>query len=247
MNDVVRVTPAQGFGDQLMAILADKNIPADKLSVVLQMQKEILADRRREAFQTAFVAMASKMPKVDKNGVVELTTKDGVRRGSYKYVLWEDMDEAIRPILQEYGFALTFSETPATGGHVQVRGELMHIDGHSIHSERNMPPDVGPGRNSLQAQGSAVSYCKRYLAEELCNIVRKGQDDDGRSAVPKPITPAQATELRTLIKAVKTQPDTFLRLFVTGCEKIEDIQERDFPRLVNALKEKQRSMVGEKK
>lgn len=244
MNDVVRrdPAPAQGFGEQLMRVLADKDIPADKLQVVLQMQKDILTDRRIEAFKTAFVAMSAKMPRVNKNGLVELKNKDGRFLGSYKFARWEDMDEAIRPILQEFGFALTFSETPTSNGRVQVRGELMHIDGHSIHSERSMPPDTGPGRNSLQAEGSAISYCKRYLAEELCNIVRQGQDDDGRSAIREPITPAQATELRVLLKEIKTQPDTFLRLFVTDCEKIEDIQARDFPRLINALKEKQRSM-----
>jgi hypothetical protein len=246
MNDVTRVAPAQGFGEQLMKVLSDPNITADKLQVVLQMQKDILADRRREAFQTAFVAMASKMPKVDKNGVVELITKEGKRLGSYKYVLWEDLDDIIRPILQDFGFALTFSQLQSGKGAVIVRGELMHIDGHSISSEREMPPDTGPGRNSLQAIGSSISYAKRYIAEGLCNIVRKGEDDDGRRAVPKAITPAQATELRTLLKAIKTQPDTFLRLFVTGCEKIEEIQERDYPRLINALQEKQRSM-GEKK
>jgi hypothetical protein len=246
MNDVTRVAPAQGFGEQLMKVLSDPNITADKLQVVLQMQKDILADRRREAFQTAFVAMAKVMPKVDKNGVVDLV-KNGVKVGSYKYVLYEDLDEIVRPILNEHGFALTFLEIRSEkANNVVMRGELMHIDGHSISSESEMPPDTGPGRNSLQAIGSAKSYAKRYLAEGLCNIVRKGEDDDGKRAVPKAITPAQATELRVLMKAIKTQPETFLRLFVTGCEKIEEIQERDYPRLINALKEKQRSM-GEKK
>lgn len=247
MNEVVRrePAPAQGFGDALMKVLADPNITPEKLQIVLQMQREILADRRKEAFQTAFVKMSAVMPRVNKQGLVELK-KDGRVIGSYKFARWEDMDEAIRPILHDHGFALTFSETPNTNGRVQVRGELMHVDGHSIHSERSMPPDIGPGRNSLQAEGSAVSYCKRYLAEELCNIVRKGVDDDGRTAISEPITAAQATELRILLKEIKTKPETFLRLFVTNCETIEEIQARDFPRLINALKEKQQSMGAKK-
>lgn len=241
MNEVARLAPAQGLDNSLMQLLSDPKITPEKMQVILQARREILADRRREAFQAAFVQMAADMPRVNKQGLVELR-KDGRVLGSYKYARWEDMDEAIRPVLQKYGFALTFAEIPTSNGRVQVRGELMHVDGHSIQSERTMPPDTGPGRNSLQAEGSAISYCKRYLAEELCNIVRKGVDDDGRSAVSKPITPKQAAELLILLKAIKTKPDTFLRLFVTNCEKIEDIQERDYPRLINALKEKQSSM-----
>lgn len=242
MNDIARATPAQGFNDVLMRVLSDPNIPADKLQIVLQTQKDILIDRRREAFQTAFVAMAAEMPQVTKEGVVELKNKEGHRFGSYKYALWEDMDEAIRPILNRHGFALTFSQIANGKGQVVVRGTLMHVDGHSIDAEREMPPDVGPGRNSLQAIGSAISYAKRYLAEGLCNIVRKGEDDDGRSADKKVVTDAQIKELTKLLQAVSTTPETFLRLFVTGAEAMVDIPARDYPRLVNALREKQRSI-----
>ena len=237
MNEVTRVTPAQGFGDTLMQVLKDKNIPADKLQIVLQMQREILTDRRREAFETAFVAMHAKMPRVNKQGWVELGEGKG-----YNFAKWEDMDEAIRPVLEEFGFALRFTQVNGESGLVTVRGELVHIDGHAVASERAMPPDRGRGRNDLQAIGSSISYAKRYLAEGLCNIVRQGQDDDGKTAVPKPISAAQVKELEGLLKSIKTSPQTFLRLFVTGADALEEIQERDFPRLINALREKQRSM-----
>jgi hypothetical protein len=243
MNDVARITPAQGFGDALMRVLSDPQIPADKLQIVLQMQKDILADRRRESFQSAFAAMAAEMPQVSKEGVVILE-RQGQRLGSYKYARLEDMDETIRPILHKHGFALNFYEPADNGANnkVTVRGVLMHVDGHSVESEKSAPPDTGPGRNGLQAIGSTTSYLRRYLTEELCNIVRRGVDDDGVSAGIKLVSTDQIAELTTLLKAVKTTPETFLRLFVTGAEKMEDIPERDFPRLVNALREKQQSM-----
>lgn len=245
MNEVARLQPAQGFSETLMRVLSDPNIPADKLQVVLQMQRELLEDRRKESFQAAFRAMAVKLPQINRHGLVELK-KDGRVLGSYKYAKWEDMDEVIRPILHEHGFALTFSEIPKDGGRVHMQGVLMHDDGGSRMSETSLPPDTGPGRNNLQAVGSAKTYAKRYLAEDLLNLVRKGVDDDGRGAVPKPISAAQVKELSGLLKAIKTQPETFLRLFVTGVEKMEDIQERDYPRLVNALTEKKQSMEKDK-
>lgn len=247
MNEIVRrePAPAQGFGDTLMKVLSDPNISAEKLQIVLREQREILADLRRERFQTAFAAMHAKMPQITKEGLVDL----GSGKGRYRYAKLENMDEAIRPILEQYGFALTFIQLRdgKGGGNVVVRGELLHVDGHSVWSEREMPPDTGPGRNSLQAIGSSISYARRYLTEGLLNIVRRGVDDDGKSAVSKPITAEKVKELLTLLKAIKTQPDTFLRLFVTGAEKMDEIQERDYPRLINALREKQRAMKGDDK
>ena len=238
MNEVTRVTPAQGFGDTLMQLLSNPDVPADKLSLMLQMQREILADRRREAFETAYVAMHAKMPRVNKHGWVDL----GEGKGGYNFAKWEDFDEATRPILGEFGFALRFTQINGESGLVTVRGDLVHIDGHAVASERAMPPVRGRGRNELQAIGSSISYAKRYLAEGLLNIGREGQDDDGKTAVPEPITAEQVKELEKLLKAINTSHKKFLELFVTGCDALDEIETRDYPRLINALKEKQRSM-----
>src|SRR5215467_3129073 len=157
MNEITRVTPAEDFGGTLMRLLTDKEIPADKLQIMLQMQRELIVERRREAFTSAFVRLAAVLPQVSKNGTVELVSKDGRRLGSYKFAKWEDMDAVLRPILNEHGFALQFTQH----GELTVRGILMHADGHFIESERTLPPDTGPGRNALQAIGSSLSYAKR--------------------------------------------------------------------------------------
>ena len=39
MNEITRTTPAETFGETLMRFLADPNIPADKLQIMLQMQR----------------------------------------------------------------------------------------------------------------------------------------------------------------------------------------------------------------
>ena len=246
MNDIMRVTPAQGFGEKLMQLLSDPNVPADKLGIMLQMQRELIAERRKEAFQTAFVAMSAKMPQVRRDGTVELI-KDGKRMGAYRFTRWEDMDKIMRPILAEFGFALMFQQLNGETGLVTVRGELIHIDGHSTSSERAMPPDRGPGRNDLQAIGSAISYCKRYIAEGLCNIVRAGQDDDAITAGERKITDEQMTELKKLLGETKTDLKTFMQMMVSGAGQLSDIRQRDYARLHNALSEKRRKQKEAKK
>lgn len=235
-------SPALRLGEMLMTMLADPNIGADKMQVLLQMQREILAERRRESFHSAYAAMAAELPHVRKQGTVELVRKDGTRVGSYSYAKWEDMDEVIRPVLHRFGFALSFYTRAGEGGRIILGGRLLHIDGHSETAERYIRSDTGPGRNDLQAEGSGQSYAKRYTAEALLNIVRRDEDDDGTAAGSPPIADEDRRQLEKLLDEVKTKPETFLRLFVTGCERMEDIPARDYPRLKNALEEKRASL-----
>jgi len=242
MNEVARITSAEDFGSTLMRLLTDPSVPSDKLEIMLQMQRELIAERRREAFTSDFVEMSKVLPQVSKQGTVELVTKDGKRLGGYKFAKWEDMDKVMRPILNDHGFALLFTQH----GDLTVRGVLMHKDGHFIESERTLPPDTGPGRNALQAIGSSLSYAKRYLAEGLCNIVRAGEDDDAINAYTRRVSEEQAAHLARLLDETKTDPETFLKMMVTGTDQVEEIPAREYPRLVNALNEKRKKQKEKK-
>jgi hypothetical protein len=224
----------------MQGVLRDPNIPADKLDALWRMRKELLAEEHREAFDAAFAAMAAELPQVRRDGTVELV-KDGKRLGLIKFARWEDMDKVIRPIMARYGFALTFTTAPAdANGKLLIRGELMR-EGHSRIAEIPLPPDVGPGRNSLQAVGSAISYGKRYLAEMLLNIVRCGEDDDGNGAVAGPVTAEQAAQLAKLTAELNETEERFLGWSRTGAKTFAEIPAREFVRLLNALNAKKRS------
>ena len=71
--------------------------------------------------------------------------------------------------------------------------------------------------------------------------MRKGKDDDARGAMEALIDATQVKELGDLIKSTATVEATFLKRMVTGAESLHDIRQRDFPRLVMALREKQRA------
>jgi hypothetical protein len=231
--------PAQDFGQVLLDLLRDPNIPADKLEVVLRFHAENLERQQRETFNNAFARLAAELPQVSRDGLVELISRDGRHLGSYRYTRWEDMDAIIRPILAKHGFALAFrsKESPER---VWVQGELV-FGGYSKFSEVTLPPDVGPGRNALQAWGGAISYGKRYTAEMLLNIVRKDIDNDAITALERKIAPTQVGELSRLLEETRTKTDYFLRMMVSGIEKLEDVRARDYERLINALEEKKRT------
>lgn len=236
-GEVVKSAPASALAEFMQGVLRDPNVPADKLDQLWRMRKELLAEEHREAFDAAFAKMHAELPQVRRDGLIDLSGK-----GLVKFAKWESMDKAIRPILAKYGFALSFT-TVSTDKGLLIRGELMR-EGHSRVAEIPLPPDVGPGRNSLQAVGSAISYGKRYLAEMLLNIVRCGEDDDGKSAAPNdaPVTADEAKTLAKLVKQLNETEQRFLETFKLGVGKFAEIPAREYPRLLNALNARKKAL-----
>jgi hypothetical protein len=239
--DIARTPgPAESFATTLMALLVNPDIPADKLEVMLKMRREVLADQAREAFQAHYAEFSAEMPQVERDGTVTLV-KDGVAKGSYPFTTIEAMDIVIRPLLAKHGFALSFTSRDDKDA-VTITGTLSGW-GWERNSTYTLPPDAGPGRNALQARGSSRRYAKRYITDDLCNVVRKGKDDDARGAMEALIDAAQVKMLETLIKRTETNEATFLKVMVTGAETLQDIRVRDLPRLELALRDKLKKTV----
>jgi hypothetical protein len=149
------------------------------------------------------------------------------------------MDVVIRPLLAKHGFAISFTSRDDKDS-VTITGTLSGW-GWERNSTYTLPPDVGPGRNALQARGSSRRYAKRYITDDLCNVVRKGKDDDARGFQEALIDAVQQQHLLDLIRETNTDEVKFVKMMVTGeVESLGDIRQRDYNRLVLALKDKQR-------
>ena len=238
---VPKPAPAETFAGVLMQMLADPNIPADKMEVVMKMRREVLGDQAREAFMEHFAAFSAELPQVERDGTVALV-KDGREVGRYAFTTIEGMDVILRPLLAKHGFAISFASADNANG-VTVTGTLSGW-GWERSSTYTLPPDKGPGRNELQARGSSRRYAKRYVTDDLCNVVRKGKDDDAKGALEALIDATQLKELTDLIKATATDEAAFLKMMVSGAESLQDIRQREFPRLIMALREKKQKRAA---
>ena len=85
---IERAAPAENFAAVLMQMLADPDIPADKMEVVMKMRREVLGDQAREAFMEHFAALSAELPQVERDGTVELA-KDGRTMGRYNFTTIE--------------------------------------------------------------------------------------------------------------------------------------------------------------
>lgn len=196
----------------------DPSVDIDKMERLLQMQERIMARQSKAAYDAALAEMQPKLPVIGRRGRIEIRAKDakGERTGAVQqstgYALWEDINEGIRPVLAEHGFALSFRVGLAEDGKITVTGILSHREGHREETTITLMHDSSGSKNAVQAVGSSTSYGKRYTASALLNLTSRGDDDDGKAACDAAtITVDQADELAKLLTDTKSNVVLFLK------------------------------------
>ena len=184
MNEVAKVNnqlPADqnsGLINMIEKVCMNPEMDVEKLEKMLDMQERILDKQSAQQFQEDMAAMQAELPVIEKNG--EISVNNVVRS---RFAKFEDINKAVLPVLQKYGFSFTF-ETQQADSYVNVIGVLRHKSGHKESTALRIPLDTSGSKNAVQAVGSSVSYGKRYVMSALLNITTTDDDDDGEAAVP---------------------------------------------------------------
>lgn len=215
-------------------LAVDPRVDVDKLERLLVMKREVEADQRRIAFLAALSRLAPKLPEIDKNGRVVFEGKGSAPGMDRKYARLEDIDRAIRPLLSEEGFALSFDTQPTETGKIRISCTLSHRDGHSETKQLDLPHDSSGAKNGIQAVGSTVSYGRRMLVKMFFNLIERGEDSDAEPV--EEITEDQVRDLQSLIEEVKADKKRFLDFM--GVPELSAILSRDYQKAINALETK---------
>lgn len=162
----------------IMAVIsraaADPSCDIDKMERLLQMHERMQAKTAEQEFNSAMAEMQCNIPTVFE-GAVNLHTGNS-------YATLDHITHTLKPIMQQYGFAITFKVENAEKV-IKVTGILMHRGGHREETTLSLPVDIGKGRNDVQAVGSSTTYGKRYVMCALLNITTgETRDDDGQGA-----------------------------------------------------------------
>lgn len=168
-------------------LASNPEVDVAKLEKILDLKERVMAHDAKAAFDAAFSKMQPKMPVIDEKG--QIADNNGKVRS--RYAKFEDIQQAIKPILAEFGFAIRYrTEWPDNrNGIIRVVGILTHEFGHAEESVFEAPLDKSQFRTDIQSQGSTISYGRRYTTIDLLNIETRGLDDDGRkSGRPQPPT-----------------------------------------------------------
>lgn len=219
---------------QVLAILSsavtDPRFDVDKMARLMDLYDQTIRRQSEASFMAALSRLQAKVPQIDRHGVIIVKGQERSR-----YAKLEDIDTAIRPLLNDEGFAFSF-DTETTDTLIRLSCKLSHRDGHAETKTLLLPIDASEFRSKVQNVGSAVSYGKRQLIKMWLNIVECDEDNDGLGGF---ITEDQATNIEALLTEVKASREGFLRFM--GVDKIESISFRDYQKAINALEVKRRA------
>jgi hypothetical protein len=222
---------------------SDPNVDIDKMERLMQMHERLTDRAARSAFAAALASMQPELPVVDRKGLITIHKKDMPKVAanviqSTPYALWEDINEAIRPLLSKFGFALSFRIKKADD-RVEVTGVLSHREGHSEETVLSLPMDTSGSKNNVQAIGSSVSYGKRYTAMALLNITTRGEDDDGKAAgLEATISDEQFDTLSKLMDTHGANLALFCQFF--KIDKVPDLPASKYEQAVSMVKAKRK-------
>lgn len=200
------------------------NVDVDKMQKLLDMQERILNRNAKQSFTSALAGMQAEMPQVTKNGEIKINGKV-----QSKYALFEDINEQVKPVLQKYGFAISFRVKQQEKS-IKIIAILSHREGHSEETELDLPIDTSGNKNAVQSVGSSLQYGKRYAMCALLNISTGGEDDDGNSSAKiEFITEPQQKTIKILSDKLSEKS---LFAFKTNYPKIEEIKKSEFDSVV---------------
>lgn len=182
-NPSTAVAPVD-MADSLLSVIEraarDPSVDIDKMERLIEMQERVQARHAKIAYADALAELQPRLPVISERG--KILNRNQEVQSTYAY--WEDVNEAIRPILHDHGFSLSF-KTGRAAQDITVTGILTHRLGHSEETTIQLPADSSGSKNAVQAVASSTSYGKRYTAFALLNITSKGEDDDGATATYK--------------------------------------------------------------
>lgn len=223
-------------GATLLAVISraasDPNTDVTKMERLMAMYERVEAKRAEAEFAEALADMQPHLPAIAERGKAKVN--GDVR---YTFALWEDINAAIKPILQQYGFALSF-RTDFTDG-IAVTGVLTHRSGHSERTTIKLPTDASGSKNAVQAVASSVSYGKRYTAGALLNLTSHGEDDDAFTAAVEYCTDEQLATLNEWIKATGSDKAKFLKFLKV--DSLDNLPAKQYDKALSALRAKEKA------
>jgi hypothetical protein len=197
----------------------DPNVDVDKMERLFAMHERAVAHQAKVAYATALSKLQPDLPQVERHGKIiirEKNNQDNIIQ-STPYALWEDINQAIKPLLAREGFALSFRVGQAQDGKITITGVLSHKDGHQEETTLSLQYDSTGSKNAVQSAGSSISYGKRYVAGLLLNFTSRAPeeaDDDGaKGGQASAVNDDQLEQLHKALAETKSNVDGFCKLF----------------------------------
>ncbi len=189
-NEVATAEPQgldlQQFTNEMIALARDPKVDADKMRVMYDLQRDVVADRRKELFNQAKMAAMFDMPSITKDGAIRGKDKANGQPGDIRsrYSTFKQLYATVKPILKQHGLVMDWEiEEPEGESKVpmlKVRSVLRHTGGHVEISGAMPIPIVAANSTVTLAQGAkgSVETGKRVTLIASLGIIEEENPQD---------------------------------------------------------------------
>ena len=196
------------------AIMAMAQVAVEKADVgtlerLVELRKQMKEEKAREEFFKSLSAFQSELKPIKKSKVVK--NKDGTIR--YSYATFDDIIEAIQPLLERHGLSYRF-ETEFEGKSVNVKCIITHLLGHQEITSFKTVVEYSGRMLPIQEWGSALTYAKRYSLSLALGLATEEDTDAIVEGLPEETTSPKPPELHERREPIskyggegKTQPE----------------------------------------
>lgn len=191
----IKNTAANTLG-VLANALKDPNFKPKSMRMMLDMQKEMVAEQARVDFINAFHSLKKLLPRINRDGKIEIIEKgkDGQRvagrdkvQQSTPFATYENIREKVDPHLDLHGFTMWDETEPsADGARINVIVHLDHNSGHGRKTIFPLPAETTGSKNNVQGWGSSFSYGRRYGCIGLLGLRTAAPSDQDRDGHDQP-------------------------------------------------------------
>jgi len=194
---------AQPVETSIIQYAIERGAGIDTIERLIALKEREDENQARRAFNVAFADFKAESLTLIRTKEV----KDGPLKGK-KHVELGGIVKLVTPALSKHGLSISWKLTKDSPEWMEVTCVLRHIAGHSEAVSMGGAPDTGPGRNAIQARGSAKTYLERYTATAILGLAPEDEDNDGVTpAETEHWTQEQTAKLKDWADALKACPD----------------------------------------
>lgn len=178
---VVASNPVQVL-TMIGGLVQKDNFDIHALEKLIMLQNDAEDRQAKKSFNLNLSDMLSEIPVIAKTGKNTFNNT--------KFAKLEDIVEKTRPILNKYGFAVTYKQEQQMLENAKTEPNcifcmmtvtcvLKHRDGHEESNSIQLPIATIKGQTPIQAMGMGSTYGRRYTLMQALNIAVADDDTDG--------------------------------------------------------------------
>lgn len=212
MSDETKALATTTPNPMVMAQQAlDKGVDPDKLEKLFDLAERWEEKQAARTFDEAMADFQRQAPKIIKTARVAYEAKGG-GKVDYAYAPYEDVMDAIGPLLIEVGITPSFDMDMTDTGKCRMTCVLSK-GGHSRQSSVTIPIPDNVRINDSQKMRWAMTFAKRCALENALNLVlgKEQAPPQAAAAEMELLTIDQATTINDAIRETKTNMADFLK------------------------------------